>query len=241
MLATTCRVALCAWTLLAAPALADDVRPQRTVTVTGVGQAAAKPDMAIVTIGVVERAETAAEALRANSAQMARLLSVLDAMNVAARDRQTVGLQITPEYRYESRDGRPAPDGYTVRNSLTVRIRDLAATGDVLDALVEAGANQMDGIAFDVEDKATLLDEARRRAMADARHTAELLATGAGASLGPIVAVTDLGQQPGPPQMLRSDMIGTAASVPIEAGEATIDARVTTVWELGPAPSATQH
>ena len=239
MLATTCRAALCACALLAAPAFADDLRPTRTVTVTGVGQVAAKPDMAIVTIGVVARAATAAEALRDNSAQMNRLLSVLDAMNVAARDRQTAGLQITPEYRYEGRDGRPAPDGYTVRNTLTLRIRNLATTGDVLDALVEAGANQLDGIVFDIEDKATLLDEARRQAVADARHTAELLATSAGTSLGPIVAVTDLGQQSVPPQMLRSDMIGAAASVPIEAGEATIDTRVTTVWELGPAESAT--
>ena len=238
MITTTCRAALCACALLATPAMADDAPPARTVTVTGFGQVETIPDMAEVSIGVVARAPKAADAMRINAERMRRLLAVLDARGVAAQDRQTANLQIAPEYRYES-GGRPAaPDGYTVRNTLTLRIRDIAAIGQILDALVEAGANQLDGIAFDVEDKGPLLDEARRAAVTDARRTAELLAASAGASLGPILMMTDVGRQPGPPQMLRSELIGAAAATPIEAGKTTVDARVTTVWELAPPASA---
>lgn len=208
--------------------------PTRTITVVGTGEVAAVPDIARVTIGVVERADSAADAMRANTAQMNRLIAVLDTVGIGPRDRQTASLQINAEYSYPNSGGRSQLEGYTARNTLIIRVKDLATIGDVLDALVEAGANQLDGIAFDVSEPGSLLDEARAAAVADARRKADLLATSAGVTLGPVQSIAEIGYQPMPTPMMRSEVMAAAEAIPVEAGEQTLQVRVTTVWTIEP-------
>ncbi len=216
--------------LLAAPAFADD---SATLTVTGVGEATGAPDMATITIGVENQGDTAAAALDANSAQAAALIAAAKARGVADRDIQTSGLSIYPVYdqRTPNSEGAPQIAGYAVSNEVRVRLRDMAGLGETLGLLVGAGANQMRGIGFGIEDDTALMDEARKAAMADARRKAEIFAAAAGVKLGPIQSISEGGDvtvMPGGP-MMRSM---AAEAVPVEAGESAVSVSVRVVWEI---------
>ena len=145
-----------------------------TVTVAGTGTVSAAPDMAEITSGVVTQAPTAAQALAANSQAMERLLQALGALGIATRDIQTTNISVSP-LRRQSRDGQPPEiTGYEVTNQVRVKVRDLSILGRVLDQQVGQGANLVHGIQFGRQEPEPLRDEARRRAMADARRKAEL-------------------------------------------------------------------
>ncbi len=242
MTRTTWRAAFCAVLMFTLPTVsqADEhlSEPLRTITVLGYGEIAAVPDRASVTIGVETEDETASGALRANTAQMRRLIAVLDTVGITARDRQTSNLTVQPRYRYEDRDGRNETIliGYSAANTLSLRIRDLASMGDVLDALVAAGGNRLNGISFEVSESEGLLDEARLAALVDARRKATLYAEGAGAALGNVVTISEVGVAPPPasPIMMSARAMSSDESVPIEAGERTMSVRITTVWQLAP-------
>jgi hypothetical protein len=123
-----------------------------------------------------------------------------------------------------------ANEGYTASNTLSVRVRDLPSLGALLDAAVSDGANTLNGVNFAVTDPAPLLDEARKRAVADARHRAEVFAQAAGSTLGPITTITEgAGQSPAPQfGYARAAM----AAPPVEAGEISLSAAVTITWQL---------
>ncbi len=238
MTRTTWRAALCTALMLTSPAVSHADEPLRTITVLGYGEIAAVPDLASVTIGVETEDETASGALRANTAQMGRLIAVLDTVGITARDRQTSNLSVQPRYRYEDRDGRNETilTGYSAANTLSLRIRDLASMGDVLDALVAAGGNRLNGINFEISESEALLDDARVAALVDARRKATLYAEGAGAVLGDVVTISEVGvaPPPAPPIMMSARAMSSDESVPIEAGERTMSVRITTVWEMAP-------
>ena len=210
-------------------ALADE-RPA-TLSVTGSGTASAPPDIASVMTGVETFAETAAEALAQNSERMAQILTVLADAGIDAKDVQTRNLSVSA--RYADRKTRSTHDiaGYQVRNSVTVRIRDLAALGEVLDAIVRTGANRIDGVSFGFANPADLRREARRKAIADARTAAETYAEAAGVRLGDILSIND--GMAGPKPMHGMAMAETARSaVPVATGESSISDTVRIVWEL---------
>ncbi len=146
------------------------------MTVAGTGTVSAAPDMAEITTGVVTQAPTAAQALAANSQAMERLLQALGTLGIAARDIQTTNISVSP-LRRQGRDGQPPEiTGYEVTNQVRVKVRDLSRLGRVLDQQVGQGANLVYGIQFGRQEPAPLQDEARKRAMADARRKAELYA-----------------------------------------------------------------
>ena len=226
-----------AGTLLAVPlgaARAGDAAP--TLTVWADGQVEAAPDMASVRVGVQQQAESAAEAMDAASGAMQAMLEALAEAGLEPRDLQTSGLRLSPVYDNRSGDGPPRQLGFEAANTLTVRVRDLDQLGGILDVLVrEAGANTLAGLRFGVADPAPLMDEARREAVAEARHRAEVLASAAGLKLGPIRSITAGGG--GAMPMYDAPMVEAAAmrSVPVAAGEMQISADVTIVWDLLPA------
>lgn len=217
----------CAAVLLASGALADDLS---RLSVAGFGEARAAPDIATITVGVETRADTAEAALAENSTDAASLIEAAKERGVADADIQTSGLNIYPVFEQQQPGRREAPTvaGYSVSNSVSLRIRDLDALGATLTALVAAGANQMRGISFGIEDDEALRDEARRLAVADARRKAELYAEAAGVTLGPIISISEGGGggQPGP--LMRS----MAEAAPVEAGENAVSARVNVVWRI---------
>lgn len=220
---------------LAAGGAAADERPA-LLTVTGHGEAAAMPDMATVSLGVEQRARTAGAALSATSEATARLIEGLRAAGVEARDMQTSGLALHPvygEYRSGS-SGPPRIEGFSASNRLTVRVRALDGLGGVLDRLVEAGANRIDGIAFGLSEPAPVLAAARADAVARAKAAAETYAAAAGVALGPILSIAEPGARPGPPHdgAVATMRMESAAPVHIEAGETVLGASIAITWEI---------
>ena len=211
---------------------ADQVAP-RTWTVNGEGQAHATPDMAIISIGVQSDAPTAAAALRQNSSDMSATIKKLKELGVADRDIQTSGLSVNPRYDYENNRQQPKVIGFTASNSVTVRLRDLSKAGGVIDQSVQSGANTLGGITFGFDDPKPLYDEARRDAVADAKQKAALLTEAAGVRLGKLLFIQD-GYVAQPMQKMYSARMEMAAdsSVPMEAGESTVTATISLVYEI---------
>ena len=215
--------------LAGGPVLAQQAR---TIEMIGEAETHAAPDTAFVTFGVTTEAETAAAALAANNTAMRQAIDVVKAEGVAAKDVQTTGLVLTPRYRSAQppNESERRIVGYAATNAATVRVRDLAKLGGLLDKIVKAGANQIRGIDFDIADRGRLMDDLRRRAVADARAKAILYTAAAGVKLGHLVSLTEEGG-PGP-NLLRRRVAAAAASVPVEAGELTLTMRVRLVWNL---------
>ncbi len=218
-----------------APMPGPDGAPRRpaTVTVSGVGTVSAAPDMAEITSGVVTQAPTAAGALAANSQAMEQVLRSLTALGVAARDIQTTSISVSPQRRVVRGEGRP-PEivGYEVTNQVRVKVRDLGQLGRVLDQQVAQGANSVYGIRFGLADPAPMLDEARKRAMADARRRADLYAAAAALTVGRVVAVQEAGAAAPRPEM--GARVMTAGAVPVAPGEQEIQASVSVTFSLEP-------
>jgi uncharacterized protein YggE len=211
-----------------------------TISVDGQGMVTATPDTAYITSGVTSQGPTAREALDANTAAMTELIETLKAAGIEARDIQTSGFSVSPNYVYtEERDANgytlpPKINGYNVYNTVTVRVRDITKLGTVLDQSVSVGANTVNGVSFTVADPSTLYDEARKKAFADARHKAELYADTARLELEQIRSITESqGYNQPQPYMMRDAAVEVAsAAVPVEAGELTFTINVQVTWEI---------
>ncbi len=210
--------------------------PIGTITMEGRGSVTVAPDMAVITARVVTVAKTAADALSGNTADIAKVIEHIKASGVEAKDIQTSGFAIYPRYeRVTDNSGRqPNITGYEVRNGVEVNIRDLTKLGTLLSGVVDSGANSVDGVRFQVSDPDEKLDEARKEAVAAARHKAEIFAAAAGVDLGGILSISETGTQMPRPVMMRAEsmMMAKADAVPVEAGEETISASVTIQWRL---------
>lgn len=206
-----------------------------SIVISGTGAVTASPDTGNLSAGVSTEAETAADAARANSAAMQRVLEALEAGGIAKKDVRTEHFQVHPVYGDPTPASRERPriTGYRVSNQVTVRVRDLDKVGAVLDAVMGAGANEIAGISFSLADPAPLLDEARKRALADARRKAELFAATAGVGLGRLLELSeDDGGMPGP--MPRMAPMSAAESVPIATGEMEFSVTVRARYAIEP-------
>lgn len=199
------------------------------ITVTGEGRVDAQPDLAIVTLGVTTEGATAAEAMAANSTELAAVLERLRGSGIEERDLQTTGLSLNPNWSQAEGEASRIT-GYTASNMLTVRVRALDGLGDALDTAVSDGANTLNGVTFDVADPKPLMDEARRLAVADALDRARLLTEAAGVVLGDVVSISESGG--GMPMPERAYRMDAAASVPVAGGEVSRSANVTVVFEI---------
>lgn len=222
--------------LVAAPlsCLAADQQPLQSLpklVVTGEGEKAVPPDLAVVTMSVMRQAATASDALDADNDAMATVIASMKAAGIADRDLQTSGLRIMPQYsnpRSDAADQTPKITGYQVTNTITVRVRDLDKVGEIIDRSVKLGVNQGGDISFTNDDPSAALTEARKRAVADALARARTLAEAAGVKLGRILSISE---EPGSrgPQPLSLKAVRFAAAVPIAAGENTyrVDVKIT--------------
>jgi uncharacterized protein YggE len=162
------------------------------------------PDIAVIRAGVVSQGATAAEALSANARQMASVLTALKAAGIADRDIQTATISLSPQYRY-AENQPPAITGYQASNSVSVKFRDIARSGTILDALVKQGANQIDGPSLTIDAIDAAMDDARVDAVKRARTRADLYARALGMRIDRILVVSEGsdGGTPGPvPQMM---------------------------------------
>ncbi len=216
--------------LYARPATAQTsgVTGMRQVTVVGHGEVKGKPDTATIQIGVETEAPEAKDALAQNTTQAEALQAKLKELGVAEADMQTSNFSIYPTY---GTDGRQVT-GYHVSNSVIVKIRALDQAGTLLDQVVQAGANSINGITFSVEDPQALLGQAREQAIQDAKVRAEQLAKAGGATAGDVLVITEnVGSQPPVPMMYAAPAADMAANkaVPMQPGEQSfaIDVQVT--------------
>lgn len=203
----------------------------RQITVVGSGDVKIAPDTAQVLVGVRTQAPTAREALSQNNAQMEALLARLHESGIEDKDIQTSSVSIWP--RYGSSDTQV--DGYDANNSVTVTIHNIAQTGELLGRVVEAGANNIGGINFTVDDPSALQTNARNAALVDAKARADAMAQAVGGTVGQVLSVTEnIGQ---PPQTFERFATATAyaadtANVPVQPGQQTITAQVQVTYEL---------
>jgi uncharacterized protein YggE len=214
-------------------ALASD-ESQRTITVNGEGKASAPPGMATIQTGVVTQGVTAIEALSANNKIMRQVMDVLSEHKIAEKDVQTSSLNVTPEYKQDER-GRMENKivGYSVSNQVQVQVHNLPDLGQVIDALVRAGSNQVSGISFGIDEPNKVIDQDRERAITDARSRAELYARSAGVRLGKVFAISEQSiEWPRELGLTRQFAAEAISSVPVATGEQEYNVTIQMVFTL---------
>lgn len=195
--------------------------------VSATGKTTRVPDIATIRAGVVTQSATAAAALADNAKRMAGVLAALKAAGVQPRDIATSNVSLQPQYRYENNQP-PVITGYQASNTVSIRFRDVARSGAILDALVAQGANQIDGPSLSLDQPDAALDEARVDAVKRARARAELYARAAGLTVVRIVSISESGEIAGPQPpvvyMARANM--AKADTTVVAGETDVTATV---------------
>ena len=194
----------------------------RSMSVSGSGRVTVVPDIATINIGVRTEADLVTDALDGNTAQANAISQVLQDLGVAEEDIQTSNFNIYPSERYDPMTGQVEGRYFVVENTVNVKVGDLSILGEVLSAVVEAGANNIYGINFNVEDREVSVAEARQLAIEDAQAKAEAIADAAGVQLGEII---NINVSSGSTPITYYDAKGGAyseAAVPIAAGTLTI-------------------
>jgi hypothetical protein len=204
------------------------------LSVSSQAEARRVPDIAMVSAGVVTQAADANAAMRANAEQMAKVVAAIKAAGIAERDVQTSGVNLNPQYRY-AENQPPAITGYQASNNVNVLVRDVAKLGKILDALVATGANQVNGPTFDVEDKESAYDEARKLALDKAQQRAAMYAKSLGMQVRRIVSISEGGgfAPPRPMPMMSMARAEKMADTSISPGENTLSVNLDVVFELG--------
>lgn len=201
------------------------------ITVTGEATVSAAPDMATVSLGVTTQDNSAAGAMKSNAAALTAVMARLKSAGIADRDLQTSNLQLGPNWTQTDGNSAPQIAGYTASNMLSVRVRDMAILGAVLDAVITDGANTLNGISFEHSNPQPLADAARTAAVADAMAKARLLTQAAGVQLGQVTEISENAGY-GVPMMKAAAM--DSAAMPVAAGEVGVTASVTLVIDLKP-------
>ena len=229
----TLAAALTALALAATPAAADS--PMPAISVSGEANVSVTPDLAQVEGGVTSEARSAREASEANNAAMGKVLLALKGAGIDEKDYQTSRLSLQPQYAQATpnRSGPSQISGYRASNRVIIKVRDVTKVAAVIDTLVGAGANEIGGINFIVTQASRALDEARTKALADARRKAEIYAKAAGVTLGEPLSITEEGAAP--PPVFRGKMAAPMAgnaSAPVAPGEELLSITVNVSWAI---------
>jgi len=209
-----------------------DTSEERVIQVTGYGTVSARPDTAVVRLGVETEADTAEEALDENNVRMSALISVTLEAGVAEDDIQTEGLRLQAIYNNQNNDDAPIQVvGYHASNIVAVTVRDLDGLGTLLDAAIVAGGNTIQNISFEVSDRDELMAAAREAAMNNATEKAQQLTALADADLGEVLTIIEFGGVPPAPVALEAAQT-TASAVPVAPGTQEIQATVQVSWRI---------
>ncbi|WP_414714744.1 SIMPL domain-containing protein [Sphingobium sp. LMA1-1-1.1] len=213
-----------------------ETAPVVTLNVTETVEAA--PDMATVGTGVQTRAQTAAQAMRDNAAQMDKLIAALVKAGIPKKDIQTSGINLSAQYDYSNRDGQasaPRFIGYEASNQLSVKLRDIRKVGGLLDTMVDAGATNVSGPSFSISDPAPMLAQARSAALKSARAQADFYAQAAGYRSARLVSLTESnsgGQPPVPMMAAARFKADSAPATPVEPGQVGSSVTLTVQYAL---------
>jgi len=211
----------------------NSARIQRRLSLSATGTVSVRPDMATISTGIETEGVKAREALSDNNEIMADMMKSLRANGIDEDDMTTSGFSIQPRYQYPRNGMPPRIIGYKVSNSLTIRVRDLARLGTILDKLASAGSNRMGSLSFSLQDPEKVMNEARRKAMEKVIRRANLYAAAAGVRLGRIISISENASRyvPRPMMMAKSSRM-MASSVPIAPGKRKNSVTVHVTWEL---------
>lgn len=211
------------------------------LTVSADGKSTRTPDLAVFSAGVTTQAKTASAALSENAERMNAVIAALKASGIAERDIQTSNLSVNPVYGQPRADengnvtGDPVIIGYQATNQVEVKQRKIGNYGKTIDTLVNAGANQVSGPSFQLDEPDAASDEARIEAMKKARARAELYAKAAGLTVKRILTISESGGYAPQPMVMfaRAEKMMAGAPSPVSAGEVQVAANVTVTFELG--------
>lgn len=208
--------------------------PVKTITVIGDGKVKIKPDIARANIGVEVLRPSVEEASAANKKLIEAVINTLTEAGIAPEDIQTSGFSVYAE-RFGN-DG-PLPDdkvNYRVSNNVSVTIRDLEKVGEVLDAAMKSGANNIYGIEFSLEDNSSAKSEARKDAVADAKAKAAELAELNGVKVGKVLSVSEVigSAMPFASNMQTTNAFGGGGGQPIQPGELEIGTQLQVTYEI---------
>ena len=203
------------------------------ITVSATGEVSQIPDRASVSAGVVTQASTADAAMSANAAKMSAAFDELRQAGIKEKNIRTSQMSLSPRYNYKNRQS-PNITGYEVRNTVSATAEDLDKVGPMLDALVKAGVNNINGVNFSVNEPEAAKAEAREKAVKAAKAKAEAMAKAAGVSLGNLTAISENsrgGFRPQPVAFARAESL-QASSTPIAAGEQNLSVTVNLTYEI---------
>jgi uncharacterized protein YggE len=207
--------------------------PVRSLSVSGSGEANLAPDIAYINIGVHTEKLTAAEAVAENTSQTEAVIAAIQDAGIPDEDIRTMNFSIWPIERYDPQTGQPTGEKtYAVDNTVYVTVRELDTLGDLIDTAIQAGANTVNSVQFDVEDKDAALQAARAEAIQDAQAKAQELAEASGVTLGELQTINFIDS----PMYPVFDGKGggaaseAAAAVPIQPGQLTFTVTVNVTY-----------
>lgn len=203
-----------------------------TIIIDGQGKMIGTPDIARINVGMVTEADTVVDAQDANTEKMNKLITELKKMGIDSKDMQTVDYSIWPKYEYT--EGRSNIVGYTVSQSVQIKIRDTEKISLALAAAGQAGANQVSGVSFDIDDPDALKEQARLEALQDAQDRAQNVVQALGVTLGNAVGFSESVYYPATRGYLDyAEGLGGAGDAPqIESGTMEITSDVTVTYEI---------
>ena len=218
----------------ALPALLAMSSDGTLLSISAQSEARRVPDVATISAGVVTQALDANAAMRANAIQMGKVMGAIKAAGIAERDIQTSGINLNPQYKYVENQN-PTITGYQASNTVSLKVRDLAKLGKVLDALVASGANQVNGPSFEVDQPEPAYDEARRGALDKAQIRAAMYAKALGLRVRRIVSISEGGgfRPPGPVPVMAMTKAMDRVETAVSPGETTLGVNLDVVFELG--------
>ncbi|HEX8087602.1 MAG TPA: SIMPL domain-containing protein [Blastocatellia bacterium] len=218
-----------------AGAMAQDIpdrNPRPSIRVTGEAIIVAKPDQALIDVGVVTQAQNAQDAASQNAQKQEAVISALRKAMGAGADIKTTGYSLNPNYRYPERGGQPTITGYTASNTVQVKTGDLTQLGKIIDLATQSGANNIQSLRFMLKDEQAARANALREAAIRARAKADALASALGLRVQRVLFVEESGQATPLPIYARAEMAAAPAQTPVEPGTIDVRALVTLTVEI---------
>ena len=210
-------------------------KSENTIKVSATSDVFAKPDLALSTFSVLSEAKTVGEAMQDNAAKMNAVIAFVKSQGVDDKDIKTTNFSVSPRYEWREKTGERVSVGYEVSQSLQVKIRDLAKIGDIIQGATEAGANEVGNLQFTIDNEDALKEEARNKAIEEAKTKAKNLAEKLGISLVKIISFSESGDYPMPyyvPTSKEALGIGGGATPDIQPGENKISVTVSLIYQI---------
>jgi uncharacterized protein len=200
--------------------------PEHTISVSGTGKVLLAPDVADISFGVSVRKDRAKDSTQAAAVLMSKVVDALKAAGIADKDIQTSNISLQPVYDYSGNN--PVLVGYETDNTVSVTVRDLTKVGQTIDDAVAAGANNVSGITFRVDDPSQAESQARTQAMNDAKSKADALASAGGVTITGIQSISEVSAPPPMPIDFnaRAAAAGDATTTPIQPGNVSVEVTV---------------